>query len=99
MTKNALRAESAGTLVVEEADDLDGTVSLPEKTAKMDFSRAVDEGDTVRDSIRRSGYDVRTFDRTGDQFKQDYETLSEAGSTAGRLAGPSPQSLRLEVSD
>lgn len=91
--------ELADDATVEVADDLDGTVYLPEETAKMEYPRAINEGDTVRDSIRRSGYDVRTFDRTSDQFRQDYEALSGAGSTAGRLAGPSPQSLRLEAAD
>ncbi len=68
-------AESAD-VTVEVSDDLSSSVYIARDTAKKTYERAANEGDTVREAIQRRGHDVETFDRTSDQFKQDYRALS-----------------------
>ncbi len=63
-------------LTVEASDDVAGSMYVPDATATKTYERAANEGDSAREAIQRKGYDVETFDRTSDQFKQDYRALS-----------------------
>ncbi|WP_225333593.1 NEW3 domain-containing protein [Halomicrobium urmianum] len=63
-------------LTVEASDDVTGSMYVPDATATKTYERAANEGDSAREAIQRKGYDVETFDRTSDQFKQDFDAVS-----------------------
>jgi hypothetical protein len=89
LRRNTEQVASGSELTAELSDDLTKNVYLPEETASKTYTRAVNEGDSVRDALQRKGYRVKTFDRTGDQFTKDYEALQQAGkATSPRLLPP-----------
>jgi hypothetical protein len=91
-------AGGADDITVEIADGVDGTVYLPEETAKMKYERSAVPDGTVRDDIENAGYNVKTFDRTSKQFKQNYDVIAGAGETS-RYISAQPRDTNRPVLD